>query len=73
MVSGVAAPTTNAQGDAAVSSTDTVTSPYQCGSAAAGDVQGNAVGLTNGVDYTVAMAAEDDFGNTGPLSVPISA
>jgi len=42
----------------------------RCGEAKADVTRGIADGLVNGVPYTVAVAAVDNFGNVGPLSPP---
>jgi hypothetical protein len=41
---------------------------YQCGSASLSATGGNAVGLVNGVSYTVGVAATDTYANVGTLS-----
>jgi hypothetical protein len=42
---------------------------YLCGGAQKTSTGGNAAGLVDGVPYNVAVAAEDTYENTGPLSV----
>jgi hypothetical protein len=44
-------------------------SSYLCGSAQKTSMGGNASGLVDGVPYNIAVAAEDVYENTGPLSV----